>query len=98
MTKEPTTKHEEKWNVGQENPRESERFRWPVYVTTADPSASNSWPWLGLFETKAAAERAVGRVNEYPHLVEESFQMRKRIAELEQALGLAARATTGASA
>ena len=44
-----------KWTVGQENSRESERFRFPL---VADRSA---WPWVAMFEKESDAALAAHR-------------------------------------
>ena len=57
MTQRP---HTPPWSLGQESPRESKRFRFPVY------SADDEWPWLAIFERERDARDAVARFNDYP--------------------------------
>lgn len=61
--------------VGQENPRESRRFRWPIYITEAD-----SWPWCMLAESKALADDITKRYNRWDELNAKLTEAYRRLA------------------
>ena len=68
------------WSVGGENPRESHRFRYPIY------SGESSFPWIALFETKETAQIAAQRYNDYPQLLAEIANLRNELIEASKKL------------